>query len=39
MNHNQPDNNDYNDDMLQSTVSCDNNIDIQVVGPIISDSE
>jgi len=31
---------DYDDDdMLESTVSCDDNNDIQGVGPIVSDSE
>jgi hypothetical protein len=30
---------DDNDDTSESTVSCDNNDDIQGVGPIISDSE
>ena len=28
-----------NDDMSEFTVSCDNYVDIQVVGPIVSDSE
>jgi len=30
---------DDNDDMSESTVSCEDNNDIQEVGPIISDSE
>ena len=30
---------DDNDDMSESTVSCDDNDDIQGVGPIVSDSE
>jgi hypothetical protein len=34
-----PDDDDDNDDTLESTVSCDNNNDIQGVGPIVSDSE
>jgi uncharacterized protein YifE (UPF0438 family) len=35
------DDDDYNDndDMSESTVSCDNNGDIQGVGPIVSESE
>jgi len=32
-------NGDDDDDMSESTVSCDDNDDIQGVGPIISDSE
>jgi hypothetical protein len=30
---------DDNDDTSESTVSCDDNDDIQVVGPVVSDSE
>ena len=30
---------DYNDDMSESTVSCDDNNDIQGVDPIVSDTK
>jgi hypothetical protein len=33
------DGDDDDDDTSESTVSCDDNDDIQVVGPIVSDSE
>jgi len=36
---NADDDDDDNDDTSESTVSCENNDDIQEVGPIISDSE
>ena len=33
------DNYDYDDDTSESTVTCDDNDDIQGTGPIVSDSE
>ena len=36
---NADDDDNGNDDISESTISCDNNGDIQGVGPIISDSE
>ena len=36
---NADDDDNGNNDISESTISCDNNGDIQGVGPIISDSE